>query len=112
MPQLRWPNRQRLRYTPAMKCRLFLSLFFCFAITAFAQTKVELQSTDTVQTVLEKQVGQTVELRMKSGEKVGGKLEKLTDKLAHLSSLTGADYFDGVVVIDEIAVVVVRARTK
>lgn len=95
--------------------RLFLPLFLAVALvtaTAFAQTKIELQPTDTVQTILEKQVGQTVELRMKSGEKIGGKLEKLNDKLAHLSALTGADYFDGVVVIDNIAAVVVRAKAK
>jgi len=89
----------------------FLSIAMA-ATTALAQTKVELQPSDTMQTVLEKQIGQTVELRMNSGEKIGGKLEKLSDKLAHLSQLTGADYFDGVVVIDQIAAVVVRAKTK
>jgi hypothetical protein len=95
--------------------RLFLPLFLTLALasaTAFAQTKIELQPSDTVQTILEKQVGQTVELRMKSGEKIGGKLEKLNDKLAHLSQLSGAEYFDGVVVIDDIAAIVVRAKAK
>ena len=95
--------------------RVLLPFFLAFLFTttaAFAQTKIELQPNDTVQTVLEKQVGQTVELRMKSGEKIGGKLEKLSDKLVHLSSLAGAEYFDGVIVIDSIAAVVVRAKAK
>ena len=88
-------------------------LLFVLAIgSAFAQTKIDLQSSDTMQTILEKQVGQTVEFRMKSGEKIGGKIEKLNDKLVHLSALTGADYFDGVVALDSIAAVVVRAKAK
>ena len=34
----------------------------------------------------------------------------MNDKILHLSSLTGADYFDGVVAVDSIAAVVVRAK--
>ncbi len=90
----------------------FCLLFSLGLSTVLAQTKIDLQTNDTVQTILEKQIGQTVELRMKSGEKIGGKLEKINEKLAHLSSLTGAEYFDGVVVMDNIAAVVVRAKTK
>jgi hypothetical protein len=107
-------RRDDLRYTARMTSRPLLALItLAIALsTSFAQTKIELQPSDTVQTILEKQVGQTVELRMKSGEKIGGKLEKLNDKIAHLSALTGADYFDGVVVIDSIAAVVVRAKAK
>ena len=110
----RWPACGPLGYIREMKInRTFLPFFLFFALalsSAFAQTKLELQPSDTLQTVLEKQIGQTVELRMKSGEKIGGKLEKISDKLVLLSALTGADYFDGVVVIDHIAAVVVRAK--
>jgi hypothetical protein len=63
-----------------------------------------------MQAVLLRQVGQAVELRMRSGEKIGGKLDKVNEKLAHLSQLTGAEYFDAVVNIDDIAAVVVRAK--
>jgi hypothetical protein len=59
--------------------------------TAFAQSKMELQPNDTVRSILERQVGKPVELHMKSGDKVSGKLEEVTDKLAHLSQLTDAD---------------------
>lgn len=82
------------------------------ATSAFAQTKIELQSNDTLETLLEKQVGQNVELRLKGGEKISGKLEKVNGKLAHLSALTGAEYFDGVIVIDDIAAMIVRAKSK
>ena len=88
---------------------LIVAAFFS---TAFGQTKLELQPNDTMRAVLERQVGQSVELRLKSGEKVGGKLEKVTEKLALLSQLTGAEYFDGVVDVENVAAIVVRAKTK
>ena len=78
--------------------------------TAFGQAKVELQQGDSMRTVLERQVGQVVDLRLKSGEKISGKLEKVTDKLAHISQLTGAEFFDGVVDIDAVAAVALRTK--
>ncbi|MEP6956717.1 MAG: hypothetical protein ABI883_07810 [Chthoniobacterales bacterium] len=94
--------------------KLLLSALFTAVLVSsgLAQTKIELQQTDTMRTVLEKQVGQTVDLRMKSGEKLGGKLEKVTDKLAHLTQLSGAEFFDAVVDIEEVAAVAVRTKTK
>lgn len=82
------------------------------AATVFSQAKVELQQGDTMKSVLERNVGQQVDLRMKSGEKIGGKLEKVTDKLAHISAMTGAEFFDGVIDIDSIAAVAVRTKSK
>jgi hypothetical protein len=82
------------------------------AATVFSQAKVELQQGDTMKSVLERNVGQTVDLRMKSGEKIGGKLEKVTDKLAHVSQMTGAEFFDGVIDIDSIAAVAIRTKAK
>ena len=96
-----------MKYLP-----LFLAIITAACVTAFGQAKVELQQTDSMRTVLEKQVGQVVDLRMKSGEKMGGKLEKVTDKLAHLSALTGAEFYDAVVDIDGIAAVAVRTKSK
>ncbi|MGZ5022727.1 MAG: hypothetical protein ACXWAX_09085 [Chthoniobacterales bacterium] len=91
------------------KILLFLSLFFCCLTLTFAQS-LDLQPNDTMQSVLQRQVGQSVELRMKSGEKIGGKLEKASDKVVHLTQLTGAEYFEAAVAVDDIAAVVVRAK--
>ncbi len=63
-----------------------------------------------MQSVLQHQVGQSVELRMRSGEKIGGKLEKVNEKVAHLTQLTGAEYFEAAVAVEDIAAVVVRAK--
>jgi hypothetical protein len=78
----------------------------------FAQGKIDLQAGDTVLTILQKNVGQMVELRMKSGEKIAGKVEKVGDKLVHLSQLTGAEFFDAAVDAADVAAVIVRAKSK
>jgi hypothetical protein len=77
-----------------------------------AESRFDLQAGDTVQKILTQQTGQLVDLRLKSGEKIGGKIEKIGDKLVHLSQLTGAEFFEAVVVIDDISAVVVRAKGK
>ena len=89
---------------------IVVATFLCSA--AFAQTKLELQPADTVRAVLERQVGQVVDLRMKSGEKIGGKVEKVGDKLVLLTQLTGADFFDAAVDLDSIAAVAVRTKAR
>jgi hypothetical protein len=77
-----------------------------------AQNKIDLQTSDTILSILQKNAGQMVELRMKSGDKIGGKVEKVGDKLVHLSQLTGAEFSDAAVDSAEVAAVVVRARDK
>jgi hypothetical protein len=62
--------------------------------------------------ILERNVGQTLELRLKSGEKIGGKVAKLGDKLVFLSQLTGAEFYDAAVEIGDVAAVVVRVRNQ
>ncbi len=92
-----------------------LVIFLAVALVApgaWAQSKIDLQPDDSVQSILERQVGKPVELRMRSGEKIAGKLEKVTDKLAHVSHLTDSDFYDAAVAIDGIAAVVVRVRSS
>ena len=90
---------------------LLIACLLAFACcNLFAQGKIDLQPSDTILSILEKNVGQTVELRLKSGEKIGGKVEKVGDKLLHLSQLTGADFFDGAVEIADISAVIVRTK--
>jgi len=84
----------------------FILAFVCSDL--FGQTKIELQPSDTILSILQKNAGQTVELRMTSGEKIGGKVESVGDKLVHLSKLTGAEYYDALVDNSDVAAVVVR----
>jgi hypothetical protein len=93
------------------------SLVIAFLLTVacsnlFAQSKIELQPSDTIISILQKNTGQMVELRMKSGEKISGKVEKVGDKLVHLSQLTGAEFFDAAVDTAHVAAVIVRTKSK
>ena len=84
--------------------------FACDGI--FGQSKIDLQASDTILSILQKNIAQTVELRMKSGEKIAGKVEKVGDKLVHLSQLTGAEFFDAAVDTSHVAAVIVRTKSK
>jgi hypothetical protein len=93
------------------RASLLLALFFGFATSAlFSQGKIDLQTSDTVLGILLKNMGQVVELRMKSGEKIAGKIEKVGDKLVHLSGLTGAEFYDAAVDTADVSAVVVRTK--
>src|SRR3954451_8506929 len=96
---------KRLLYFVAL-----LTVLTCATLPA--QTKIELQTGDTIPAILQRSAGQTVELRMKSGEKIGGKIDKASDKLVYLSQVTGAEYFDAVVDMSDVAAVIVRAKAK
>lgn len=93
------------------RCSLLLAVLFVFASGhLFAQGKIDLQPSETILGILQKNIGQVVELRMKSGEKIAGKLEKVGDKLVHLSQLTGAEFYDAAVDSADVSAVVVRTR--
>jgi hypothetical protein len=92
---------------------LLTALILVFACSGlFAQSKIDLQPSDTIISILQRNIGQTVELRMKCGEKIGGKVEKVGDKLVHLSQLTGAEFFDAAVDTADVAAVIVRTKSK
>ena len=76
----------------------------------FAQGKIDLQTSDTILGILQKNVGQVVELRMKSGEKLAGKVEKVGDKLVHLAALTGQEFYDAAVDTSDVSAVIVRTK--
>jgi hypothetical protein len=77
-----------------------------------AQGKIELQPSDTILSVLQRNTGQMVELRMKSGEKISGKVEKVGLKLVHLTQLTGAEFFAAAVDAADVSAVIVRTKSK
>lgn len=99
---------------PPMKPFLLVCLTALILVTsnAFTQGKIDLKAGDSLQSVLAREVGSAVELRMKSGEKIAGKVEKVTDKLVHIAQLRDADFYDAAVEIDDVAAVVVRARSN
>jgi hypothetical protein len=79
---------------------------------AFAQEKVALQTNATVVGLLQGSAGKIVELHLRSGEKMGGKVAQVTDNIVHLSNLTGAEYFDAFVDAKDISAVVIRVAGR
>ena len=94
------------------------SLLVAIIITAvicassFAQDKASLQPNATVVSLLQGSAGKSVELHLRSGEKMGGKIAQVTDNIVHLSNLTGAEYFDAFVDMKDISAEVVRVAGR
>lgn len=76
------------------------------------QGKIELQPGDTIPAILKRQIGQLAELRLKSGEKLVGRVQKQNEGLVHLSGLAGTEFHDAVVCLDDIAAVLVRTKAR
>lgn len=76
--------------------------------TVFAQEKTALQANATVVSLVAANAGKNVELHLRSGEKMGGKVAQVTDNVVHLSNLTGAEYFDAFIDVKDISTLVVR----
>ena len=77
-----------------------------------AQEKATLQPNAGVASILQGSTGKSVELHLRSGEKMGGKVAQVTDNIVHLSNLTGAEYFDAFVDMKDISAVVVRVAGR
>ena len=80
--------------------------------SVFAQEKTALQANATVASLLAGSAGKSVELHLRSGEKMGGKIAQVTDNIVHLSNLTGAEYFDAFVDVKDISAIVVRVAGR
>jgi len=96
----------------------YYSLLFAFILAAvtssslLAQDKAGLQPNATVLSLLQGSAGKSVELHLRSAEKMGGKVAQVTDNVVHLSNLAGAEYFDAFVDAKDISVVVVRVAGR
>lgn len=104
-----------LRKLPAMRLSylpLIVSLVAVFAAQSAvaAESKFAFKADSSISALLAGQEGSVVELRLTSGDKIGGKVEKVGEKLVHLSNLTGQEFFEAVVDLDEVVAVVVRAK--
>lgn len=76
------------------------------------ESVLPIQASDTVKSVLERSVGQSVGLRVGAGDEIRGKVAKVGDKVVHIAELAGRELFDAVVPIDSISAVIVKARGK
>ena len=75
-----------------------------------AQAKFQVETADTLKSILERQVGRPVRLRLQSGEEVSGTVTKVGDHVVQLSELAGREFFDAVVPLDGIIAIILRTR--
>jgi hypothetical protein len=74
-----------------------------------AQEKTAVEPNATVISILQGSAGKAVELHLRSGEKIGGRVGQVTDNIVYLSHLTGAEFYDAFVDVKDISAVVIRA---
>src|SRR5215469_13989955 len=77
-----------------------------------AQEKPAVPPNATVLTILQANVGKPVELHLRSGDKIGGRVGQVTDNIVYLSHLTGAEFFDAFIDVKDISAVVIRAAGR
>ncbi len=95
-----------------MKTLRILALTTLLAATGIVPAMAGFEQADTIVSTLRKQGGQRVELHLKSGAKIAGKLEVVGDRAVHITALTGMELYEAVISLDEICGVVVRTAAK
>ena len=94
---------------------LLLGIIIVAALTCsslLAQEKAAIQPNATVLSILQANAGKAVEVHLRPGEKIGGKVGQVTDNIVYLSHLTGAEFFDAFVDVKDISAVVIRVAGR
>jgi hypothetical protein len=104
------PQKELIMKRYSLLVAMIMTAIIC--ASSFAQDKASLQPNATVVSLLQGSAGKSVELHLRSGEKMGGKIAQVTDNIVHLSNLTAAEYFDAFVDVKDISAVVVRVAGR
>jgi hypothetical protein len=85
----------------------------CLAPALVAQdAPVQVSDADTVRSVLARQVGKGATVKLASGEELAGKVQAVGEHVVHLAELSGKEFYDAVIDLDEVAAVILRAREQ
>ena len=74
--------------------------------------QMDLSSPDAVRHMLEAQTGKRVKLKLVSGQDLEGKVAKVGNHMVALIELSGMEFFDATVRMDQVAAVIVKVRSK
>lgn len=80
--------------------------------TLAEEPSVDLNSPDAVRQTLEQQQGKRVKVKLVSGQDLDGKVAKVGTQALVLTELSGMEFFDATVRLDQVAAVILRARSK
>jgi hypothetical protein len=81
-----------------------------FACSAPAAAQLQVESGDTIESLLRAQKDQRVTLRLRSGQEVTGTVRAANARVVHLGAITGREFFDAAVPLDAIDAVLVRVK--
>jgi len=76
------------------------------------EPQLDLNSPDVIKQLLDQQVGKRVKVKLKSGQDLEGKVAKVGSHAVQLTELSGMEFFDATVKLDEVTTVILRVRTK
>ncbi|MBX3304760.1 MAG: hypothetical protein KF751_01785 [Nitrospira sp.] len=82
------------------------------AVVAADESIMDVNSPDAMKSLLEQQVGKRVKVKLCSGQDVEGKVAKVGSHAVQLTELVGMELFDATVKLNDVAAVIVRARSK
>ena len=91
-----------------MRAVLIAVLLFA-AMPALAQ-EVSVGPSDNILTVLNKQKGKRVTVRLASGQELTGMVRETTSRLVVLGAITGREFFDAVVPVESVEAVLIRTK--
>lgn len=72
----------------------------------------DLNSPDAIKHALDLQTGKRVKIKLESGQDLEGKVARVGSHGVQLTELSGMEFFDAIVKLEEVAAVIVRVRTK
>ena len=92
----------------------------CFAIgsaglvtrTMAQNNQIDLSSNDSIRQAIEQHAGKRVKLKLVSGQDIEGVVGKVGTQAVSLNELTGMEFFDATVRLDQVAAVIVRRAAK
>lgn len=95
-----------------------IALCFVFGTAGLAtrtmaqNTQIDLNSPDSMRHAIEQHAGRRVKLKLLSGQDVEGVVSRVGSQAVSLTELTGMEFFDATVRIDQVASVIVRRAAK
>ena len=74
------------------------------------EQQFKIHKADTIKTLLTKHVGKRVSIQLNSGTELNGLLSNVGENVVQLSELSGKDFYDALIRINNIEALVVEVR--
>jgi len=91
---------------------LFIVLLMAVPVLHADEPGIEVNDPAWIVKTLEQQAGKRVKVKLRSGQDVEGTVSKVGHHAVHLMQLTGMDFYDAAVRLDDISAVIVKVRNK